>query len=59
VAIAGFDSGTMIREYMYNSLAPSTRAASERDSGIVIKNCLTKKVLNTELPKKVGIIRGL
>ena len=45
-AIAGFASGTITRVMICNSLAPSTRAASESSSGIVRKNCRSRKIEN-------------
>ena len=41
-----------------SSLAPSTRAASASSSGIVRKNCRSRKIENAS-PKKAGTISGL
>src|SRR2546428_9393215 len=55
--MAGRASGTITRIRIWSSLAPSTRAASESSSGIVMKNCRSKKIVKAS-PKKVGTISG-
>ena len=57
-AIAGFAIGTITRIMIWNSLAPSTRAASVISCGIVRKNCRSRK-MEYASPKKLGTISGL
>ena len=56
--MAGMASGTITRVRIWNSLPPSTRAASDSSSGIVMKNCRRRKIEKAS-PKKLGMIRGL
>ncbi len=46
LAIAGTDSGSMIRRQMPHSDSPSMRAASLSDSGIDSKYCFMRKTPN-------------
>ena len=55
---AGRTSGRMIRQKMPKSLHPSMRAASESSSGIVMKNCRSRKMLNAD-PNHAGTQSGL
>jgi hypothetical protein len=43
---------------IWNSLAPSTRAASESSSGIVRKNCRRRKIEKAS-PRNPGRINGV
>ena len=56
--MAGFASGTITRVMICHSLAPSIRAASESSSGMVRKNCRSRKIENAS-PKNRGMISGL
>src|ERR1700675_3970262 len=55
--MAGLARGTITLIITWNSLAPSTLAASDSSCGIVKKNWRSKKIVNAS-PKKVGTIKG-
>jgi len=55
--MAGLARGTTTRVMIWNSPPPSTRAASTSSSGIVMKNCRSRKIENAS-PKKAGTISG-
>jgi hypothetical protein len=56
--MAGFASGTTTFMRIWNSPAPSTRAASDSSWGIVMKNWRSRKIENAS-PKNTGTISGL
>ena len=56
VKIAGLESGTMMVNKKRKREHPSIRAASSSSSGTPLKNCLSKKMPNTETNQ--GMIRA-
>ena len=57
-AIAGFATFTTTCHMIWNSFAPSTRAASTSSLGMVRKNCRRRKIENAS-PRNAGTIKGL